>query len=285
MPRKGIICPVDGATLSDHECLACRVAKTPPRGMTHRCDYSSEMLRGMMTESEGRETAHISATNLSGCARQKRLEPIEDYYLGVQYMYPRFRGTLGHLALEKFPDKEPGTLYETRFEMKFPEYEQPFTGKMDKVSILYERISDGKSKPDAKIPAKPEYNHILQLNVYKYLVYHGWPQVDQRITMANGDIWDLPVGTPAEIEINDLQVNYFGMDGKAVASFCTAEGDMVPVLSEDEVLTYIHRGMSLLSAKRLPPIPEDLNPHNHPLCTRYCGLAEACIEHLGKASS
>ena len=249
------------------------MSAAPPRqNMPHFCEYSYEQLKGML-DTSGRSTAHISATMLGGCRRQVRLQAEENYYGHPARLFAAFRGTLSHQVMESNP--EPGCLYENRFEVLIPGFNTPLTGQVDKINVIRKKITDFKSKD--RLPDYPDDKHIMQLNVYRYLVMHGWPQVPFTATFPNGDVWDFPLNAPAEIEIDQLELVYFSMSG--VRTFSLDSGtDPLPIYSDDAVLSYIVEGMRELADPRLPEIPSDRNPFGNKLCTDWCPVRDICIE-------
>lgn len=230
------------------------------------------MLEAML-DTRGRETAHISATMLGGCRRQARLQAEVEYYAHPAKLFAAMRGTIGHQAMEAHP--EPGCLYENRFEVLVPGFDIPLTGQIDKVDIVKKKISDFKTKD--RLPETPDDKHVMQLNVYRYLVKHGWPQKPFSATFSNGDTWDFPLNTAAEIEIDQLELIYWSMSG--VRTFSTDSGaDALPLYSDEAVLQHIVDGMRELTAARLPDIPSDRNPFSNKLCTDWCPVRNNCIE-------
>lgn len=267
MPRIGIVCPVDGADVADHACLTCRTGA--PRAGAH-CHFSYEMLKGMM-DSSGRATAHISATMLTTvCPRRVWLEPREDYHVSPLRLFPAWRGTMGHLMTEAHP--APDVIYERRFEVQLEIAGEPVrvTGQIDKLDIRNRRIEDFKTKADAKIGKlrEPELAHVWQLNIYRFLVMHGWPQ--QAFTL---DGMAYKPGTPAGIAIDELKLTYWSMqEPKALAA---------PVLDEGEVTAFIHaRAAGLIGD--CPPVPDHLDPYRDKLCVDWCPVRQHClVRNLG----
>lgn len=267
MPRIGVKCPVDGERIDDETCIACRTGC--PRAQTH-CVYTFEMLKGMMS-SKGREHAHVSATMLGGCQRQTWLQAREDWHLDPERSYAALRGTVGHAFMEAHP--EPGAIVEQRFELETPWGK--LTGQIDKIHPGRKTITDFKTKPEDKRPlSKPQTDHIMQLNVYRYLVKHGWPQDP----VKQGRKVLYRPGVPANIEIDRLELVYW--------TFGWVKQLEVPILEKREVLAHIERGMRALSRETPPDLPEDLDPvgHGHRgpsvLCRDWCPVRTHCLRHL-----
>lgn len=261
MARIGVLCCHTGEDLTDEEAL--KHAKGIGSGGIP-CLYTYEMMAGML-DGSGRETAHYSATMLTGCKRQARLKVEEDYRIYPQRSFAAFRGTLGHLLTEHWP--EPGYLYEKRFEIQFPDFPKPFTGQIDKLGIRQKAILDFKTKADAKVPTEADPDHIWQLNMYRYLVKYGWPQ--EPFLMRVGDtVREFGIGEPANIEINSLTLCYWSMAKVKIVP--------VPIIPYKEVEAFIKEGLAVLVAEETPEIPEDLDPFIHPLCVDWCPVQEFC---------
>lgn len=258
--RVGVHCCLTGEDLTDAEALE--------HSKRQECELAPEMMAGILDES-GRETAFISATMLTGCRRQVRLKMEEDYRVYPQKMFPAWRGTLGHLAMERYP--EPGYLYEGRWQIQLPGVSKPFTGQIDKLGIKQKRIIDFKTKQDAKIPSFPEKAHILQLNIYRWLVFNGWPQKPFRMR-AGGLMHEFKPGEPAKIEIEHLELVYW--------SFSKVRKLSVPLMPMEEVESFVKAKLQETLGKETPPVPEELNPLRHPLCTDWCPVQQFCVDRM-----
>lgn len=272
--RVGIKCPVDGARISDATCLAC-YSGSPRAASGQRCDFVYEQLRAMMDDG-GREDAAISATMLGGiCERQTWLKGRHDWYLNPNHGYHAFRGTFAHLVLEQYP--ESGAIYEQRFRVIING--QEVTGKIDKVHLARKHVVDGKSKAeDKEAPTRADADYVKQLNVYKYLLWHGSPiypilvdGVDQALERP---FWP---GEPARIEVERLELCYWTFGWSRIIP--------VPILPEAEILRYIESGAYAQSQAVAPPIPQGLDPvgkRGQPstFCQIWCPVREACLGHL-----
>jgi hypothetical protein len=262
MPRAGIHCPIDQQNVSDETCLACRLGA--PRAGVH-CVYPFELLKGMMNDA-GRERAHISATMLGGiCPRQTWLQSREPWHASPERMYPALRGTIGHAMVEMHP--EPGAIVEQRFEAVIDGI--TVTGQIDKLHPGNRTITDFKTKAEGKkAPDAPQQEHIWQLNTYRWLVRHGWPQEpirDGRTTLYTP-------GTPANIEIDRLFLVYWTFGWVAQIE--------VPVLPEAEVAHYIASGAAVQAAPEPPDVPGDLDPWRSTFCRDWCPVRMACVHRL-----
>lgn len=231
-----------------------------------------------MTDDSGRETAHVSATMLGGiCPRQTWLKGRRPWYLNPERSYQAYRGTIGHLMLEQYP--EPGAIYEQRFELVLPDG-RIVTGKIDKLHPGRKEITDAKTKAEDKAqPKRPDAGYVWQLNFYRYLAWHGSPQV--AITHDGiGNPLDHPIlpGRPANIPIERLQLNYW--------TFGWVKTIPVPLLAEEDVLNSILEGVSTQYDDEPPPIPAHLDPaglkNGTPatFCRDWCPVREACLELL-----
>lgn len=264
-----MLCPVDGAEISDEECLAC-AAGTPRPASGERCDFEYEHLAAMMDDS-GRETAGISATMLSSpCSRQTWLKTREPWYMRPDQNYQAYRGTISHLMLEGYP--EPGSITEQRFELRL-ENGVIVTGKIDKFNPFARRITDFKSKAEEKdAPQKADRSYTLQLNTYKYLLKYGWPQ--ERITHdAKGNELPVPyeVGVPAGIEIDEMILSYWTMGW--------VKRIPVPVMREETIHKHLLKGAADQDADEIPEIGrffDPLNPETK-FCAIWCPVREHCM--------
>lgn len=275
MARVGIHCPIDGETVSDGECLACRTGA--PRAGVH-CDFPYEMLKGMMDDS-GRERAHVSATMLGGvCPRQTWLQANRDWHANPDRTYAALRGTLGHLVMERNP--EPGSVAEQRFEAEVEGY--LVTGQIDKIHLGRRTITDFKTKAeDKKPPQRPQDDHVLQLNVYRWLVRHGWPQ---RVLAKDSTGAKLPrkfaVGTPAGIEIERLELVYWTLGWVKRLD--------VPILDDETVYRHIVEGLARQVDDVPPPVPDGLDPTGRrgrvsTFCADWCPVHHECLLSLIEA--
>lgn len=272
MARAGIHCPIDGERVSDEECLACRVGA--PRAGVH-CDYPYEMLKAMM-DGSGRERAHISATMLGGvCPRQTWLQARRDWHANPDRTYAALRGTLGHLVMERNP--EPGSICEQRFEIQVEG--MTVTGQIDKIHLERRTITDFKTKAETKAPPdRPQEDHVWQLNVYRHLVRHGWPQSVLTMDSAGGKLpRRIAVGKPANIQIDRLELVYWTLGWVRRIE--------VPLLDDDAVREYILNGARTQAGDSCPPVPDGLDPAGlrgrvSTFCLDWCPLRHACLDRM-----
>lgn len=266
MPRIGIRCPVDDADLPDDHCLACKradCARVAPRS----CPWPYEMLSAML-DRRGRESAHISATMISSlCLRKVYLEREVDYTVSPIHLYPAVRGKIAHAMTERWP--EPGAVYEVRFEtvIALPTGNHvTFTGQIDKLMIDSGIIIDFKTK-DKVLPRAPQPEHVFQLNCYRYLVQHGWPQKEIRHDAYGSPLGPFCPGTPAGITINELRLVYWHLPTGRTAIFS------VPLLDVD---TEITSRLAHLTGPALPDVPPHLDPYRSTFCCEWCPVVEQC---------
>lgn len=220
-----------------------------------------------MMDSSGRATAHTSATMLTAsCPRRVWLEQNTEYYVNPLRVFPAWRGTMGHKMTEANP--QPDCIYERRFEsiITINGKDYSVTGAIDKLDITNKHIEDFKTKADSKINKLqfPEEAHVWQLNVYRWLVWNGWPQVPFTHNKKR-----YKVGKPANIEIDSLKLVYWSMEKPK---------DLYPhVKPLDEVYEYIvERLLNLVNG--LPDIPADLDPFSSPICCDWCAVRKKCVE-------
>lgn len=272
MARAGIHCPIDGERIDDDTCLSCRTGA--PRAGTH-CDYPYEMLKGMMDDS-GRERAHISATMLGGvCRRQTWLQARHDWHANPDRSYAALRGTLGHLVMERNP--EPGAVCEQRFEIVLDGV--TVTGQIDKIHLDRRTITDFKTKAETKTPPKqPQDDHVMQLNVYRYLVMHGWPQrVLAKDSAGHKLAKRYAVGKPAGIAIDRLELVYWTLGWVKRLD--------VPLLDDETVLRYMLDGALTQASDTCPAVPDDLDPAGlagraSVFCTEWCPVRYECLDRM-----
>ena len=267
MPRTGICCAVDGAHVDDHECLRCKMAGCDR--VATPCSLSYEMLKGMM-DGSGRASAHTSATMLtSSCPRRTVLERDQLYHANPLRLFPAWRGTMGHLMTERHP--QPGCIYEQRFETQI-EVDgclHKVTGQIDKLNIARREIEDFKTKDDQKLGRlkSAEDAHVLQLNIYRWLVYVGWPQ--KKLSCQETSF---KPGIPAEIEIETLKLTYWSMKSPKPLS--------APLMDLEEIEAYVVERVRLLHRDELPGVPVDLDPERSKLCLDWCPVRDHCMQRL-----
>lgn len=261
--RIGIHCPVDDAEIPDHTCLACRESSIP-RPVRH-CDFSHEMLQGMM-DSSGRSTAHISATMLTAaCPRQVYLKQHADYYEDPSKMFAAWRGTMGHKMTEAYP--QDGCIYEQRFEsaIVINGSTVKITGAIDKLDIRGKRIEDFKTKSEKKLEkmVRPDPAHTKQLNIYRWLVKTGWPQEEFEL---DGKIYK--PGIASNIDIDHLKLVYWSMN----------EPRALParLMKMEDIEKYVIERATTIQT--LPDVPKTFDPMASVFCLQWCPVRSACIE-------
>jgi hypothetical protein len=238
------------------------------------------MLAAMM-DHRGRERAYISATMIaSPCLRKVRLEQEVPYAASPLQLFPAVRGRLGHLLTEGWP--EPGAVYEVRFETRItlPNGKTvTLTGQIDKLSLAKGEITDFKTK-ERSLPAKPEPAHIFQLNCYRYLVYHGWPQEEITHDSAGNPVTPIRPGTPARITIAAMRLFYWQPPYGRKHEHPVVELAVPEVDIDDEILDRLAR----YTDHNLPDVPPHLDPYQSAFCCHWCSVNTACRRHLEDAA-
>src|SRR5829696_5369185 len=187
MAQVGVICPVDGATVSNQECRACARSTSPRAGAL--CAFSPEMIVGMTDGGARRATAHSSTTMLTGGMRQTKLGMQTDDHVEPNRVFPAFRGQWGHLVTRENP--VPGTVYEIRVEPPVALADGrtvAFTGQGDALDVVLACSRDvetegerTRDRPTGKrvytpLPTAVDDDDVFQLNAYRLLVTFGSPQ-------------------------------------------------------------------------------------------------------------
>lgn len=277
MPRVGIQCAVDLATVTDEQCLACRLGA--PRAGKH-CDFSYEMLAAIM-DSSGRQTAYVSASGTDPvCPRQDWLLERDDYIVNPSQAYHAARGTMAHTWMQSWP--QPGAIYEQRYQVMIDGFDIPFTGQLDKHWEHLEgewTIEDGKSKKDDKLPDKGALkSNVIQLNCYRYLLKYGSPQKpitfdSYGMLLPHGRQF-LP-GTPANINVTKLVLYYFSMS--------RPQAWEAPIMSDDEVHDIIVKTMTNRTSEIILPVPVGMTPWEPSetgFCQNWCPVRQNCLASL-----
>lgn len=178
MPLVGTICCQDGSTQSFDHCInECRKG---------RCQHSVPLLVAMQGNSSSREGIGISASVLGGCPRQHILAERNDYYEDPEKYYPRWLGTIGHLAVEN-GGPYPGVITETRFYRDIETRAGGFTisGQPDWYDTEAHDLRDSKFvnfKPREVYPS-----HEAQVNVYAWILEgNGHPVESGHIDYYHG---------------------------------------------------------------------------------------------------
>ena len=222
--------------VSYQACVECAATKG-------RCQFTASLLRGMAAQSGGRqpdEPGSASVTSLTGCARQTFLKGAEDFYQRPDEQYWAYRGTIGHTMVEQGAGED--VLAEQQFarELRLPSGRTlRITGRPDE--IVPERKLLVEYKTTDRPPKTPSFQHIAQLNAYRWLV------------------------TP-EHPIERLGIVYLTMRGVQKAS--------VPIWPDEQVERFLaERAAELVQARETgewPAMTVDTW-----MCT-YCPVAKAC---------
>jgi CRISPR/Cas system-associated exonuclease Cas4 (RecB family) len=111
----------------------------------------------------------LSVTALVGCTRQAYLKATEPYYQRPDQQYWAYRGTLGHVLVERGAGE--GIVAEQRFDrdLHLPNGRRvTITGQPDEIDPARSLLLDYKTTDRAPRTLSPM--HIAQLNVYRWLV-------------------------------------------------------------------------------------------------------------------
>jgi hypothetical protein len=235
MPQQGFHCIVDFEDVSFEACIDC--AST--RG---RCQLTPSLLRGMADQAQARNAddaralaarvvgrltplpmlgdgadeagaasdvssdptpiPSLSVTALTGCVRQAYLKTTEPYYQRPDQQYWAYRGSLGHLLVER--GAGPATVAEHRFEreLRLPSgLMVTLTGQPDEIDPARGLLIDYKTTDRA--PRQPSPLHIAQLNAYRWLVAPSY-QIDRLgivyLTMKGVQKASVPIWPSGQIE-------------------------------------------------------------------------------------
>lgn len=194
MPQQGFHCIVDFEDVSFDACVACAATQG-------RCQFTASILRGMADQSRARDEGRVarsqadgkresvgvglappeepsdegaaipklSVTALVGCVRQAYLKATEPYYQRPDHQYWAYRGTLGHVLVERGAGEQ--IVAERRFDrdLILPNGRLvTITGQPDEIDPARDLLVDYKTTDRAPRTLSPM--HIAQLNVYRWLV-------------------------------------------------------------------------------------------------------------------
>jgi len=237
----GIHCPYKRKDISMQDCLECARTQQNP------CGYPAEVVEGIkfFNESENRKDM-VSATAILGCMRSIYLGQTNDYYAPLDSLYWSFRGQLGHLLCEKF--KQGGAITEKRFRRTVGKIK--ISGKMDVIYPDLKLIRDFKTTKAVPRKDTPYENHILQTNIYKWI-------------LAKPD-------NEEPIEIDKLKVTYFDMKETKTVD--------CPLMEEAEIEKKVLANGAILQnafdTGEIPEVKEDYPTDWQ--CNGYCPVAGMC---------
>lgn len=169
MPLVGTICCQDGKPNPfDHCKKECRAG---------RCQHPLPILVAMDKERTGREGVGFSSSTLSQCPRQFVLGHRNDYYENPDDYYPRWMGTLGHLAVESSGPYE-GVVQEVRYShtINVDGTTVELSGQPDWYDRDARRVDD--YKYTGYPLSSPRDEHEAQLNVYAWLLENNGLEVE-----------------------------------------------------------------------------------------------------------
>jgi hypothetical protein len=200
--QKGVRCRYKG-NVSNEDCERCSLDPL------HPCHFTPDMLRLMREDSEP-GPSEFSPTRLMSCDRQSALQHGHDWRLDPWDKWPMTRGHMVHSLMEQavYPyalqvvrERRLSTPIQTAYGL------QNLTGKPDLVVVKSiekgvgkAKVVDYKSTREIKHElVEPHRNHVMQVNMYAWLVNKTLKHVVE-------DGWSaLP------IEVDELEIVYVDM--------------------------------------------------------------------------
>lgn len=263
MPLTGVLCDDPNhknEQFTFDQCLACSRNRGP-----RTCSTPYQVIYAMTQNAVERKDAGLSATMLLDCPRRVILQQEDDYVERPSAYWPRLRGTLGHLLVERYGTDIGPAIAEVRFTrtLTVDEQEITITGKPDMVLLNHKLIIDYKSnknvdddyQPMKAGKAKPE--HVEQVNIYRWLLAGG-------TNMDTGEV--------TSIEIDHAEIHYFDLM-RWMAPI------KVPIWPLAQVEAFLRTKARPLVQYRqngtLPPILTDFWGDRHLFCA-YCPVREQC---------
>lgn len=127
----------------------------------------------------------VSVTDLTGCPRSKVLRVLEDYYLDIEGMMSAFRGAVVHDVLAKYASEN--ATVEKRTSRSYKGY--TLYGTPDSVVLRRSgRYHLVDFKTTRRVPAYGPYsNHVVQVNVYRWLLGLPTSETDMEIVYISMD--------------------------------------------------------------------------------------------------
>jgi hypothetical protein len=231
VPQQGFHCIVDFEDVSFDSCITCAATQG-------RCQFTASILRGMADQARSRDEGRgtrgegepvevglappeklalldesgadhggtaipkLSVTTLVGCTRQAYLKATEPYYQRPDQQYWAYRGTLGHVLVERGAGEN--IVAEQRFdrELVLPNGRLvTITGQPDEIDPARSLLLDYKTTDRAPRTLSPM--HIAQLNVYRWLVAPHY-QIDRLgivyLTMRETKKVAVPIWPDGQVE-------------------------------------------------------------------------------------
>lgn len=185
-----------------------------------RSHFPIQLFVAMGANKEERKDAGVSATTLTGCAREFALAQEHEYYEKPDWYWDRFWGTVVHLGMEHYSPWGPNdpVSEEVRYrkaitvEVDGVELIIYVTGKSDHAHHGEELILDYKSVPlsAVNLPTRPKPYHTEQVNVYAWLLWGGTDMktgeiVHHRVTKGGIQFLDKRGASKAPVEIWPLE--------------------------------------------------------------------------------
>ena len=218
----------------------------------HFCQATSAILRGIAGQNETRKDAGISVTNLTGCLRASFFNHTLDYHWYPSRLWPAYRGTLGHLLVER--SQHPEHICERRFARELAGH--ILTGQPDEYNPRRKLLIDYKTKRE--FPNYPTQGYVEQLNGYALILAKGY---------------DVKSNEEVAYEVEQLGLVFLTMDG-----YCKIPVPLWELNHSEDLLG--ERLLQLAGALSGGPLPPRLSnsPKNHPLCSAWCPHLQACLE-------
>lgn len=259
MPQVGFVCEVDETEVSFDACRTC--AKDGGKKIENTVCHYTEVIDQLATANEHRKGLGISVTMLTSCTRRSYLERKADWYVKPSQQYWSWRGQLVHLLLEGTDRRD--AIRERRYEREVPEHGVRLSGQVDLLYPARKLLVDYKTI--RKLPNEPKDGHVLQLNIYRWLLAKGREYGNQ---------------VPVEIEVDNLGLMYFDMSG--VRKF------RAPLMDLDEIQDFVVQKTGEIQTaiqtdgQVLPPV---LPKAERWLCRGYCNVKHLCEKAEGKPVS
>ena len=160
------------------------------------CPIIPEFIKYIKDGTEEETNKELSVTKVLYCPMRAFLLAKTDYTVQPEELYNMFRGSMGHLVLEKL--KVEGCITETRFSRQYKGV--LLTGKPDKIDVKNKILYDyktiaGKISEDFSLKwGNARLHHQIQLNLYRWLL-EGTFEIDKLVLVYIGSdsILKIPV--------------------------------------------------------------------------------------------
>ncbi len=294
MTQLGVHCP--RGNISHKECKRCSANPLRP------CSWTPDMLELIRSENDDQPAPDaFTPSRLLDCDRKSALISQHDYYQDLDNVWPIVRGHMVHALMER--SSNPNALrqfrevrFDTEIETKYGK--QRFLGKPDLINVLYEHVDDGRTwwgvsivdyKSHREVEhslVAPERKHVMQLNMYAWLVTQCLPKCKDNLPYARN--W------PDVVEVIELELVY--VDMSRVRRF-TSEGPLkgkgklldrrtrekevldlepIPLMSLEDTEAWIRKHIEMkIEAKNVLPPP--LEGDAARICP-YCPMFNICSD-------